>query len=48
MKKNNYLISVIFILSLIIMLFPIYSKAQSETQIYIDYPVQNEVCKNKR
>lgn len=46
MKKNNYLISVIFILSLIIMLFPIYSKAQSETQIYIDYPVQNEVCKN--
>ena len=46
MKKSTYLISIIFILSLIMLIFPISSKAQNEAQIYIDYPVQNEVCKD--
>ena len=46
MKKSTYLISIIFILSLVMLIFPISSKAQNEAQIYIDYPVQNEVCKD--
>ena len=46
MKKSSYLIVSIFILSLAMLLFPIASKAENEAQIYIDYPMQNEMCKD--
>ena len=45
MKKTSYLIVIMFILSLVMLLFPIASKAENEAQIYIDYPVQDEICK---
>ena len=47
MKKTSYLIVIMFILSLVMLLFPVASKAENEAQIYIDYPVQNEICKDK-
>ena len=47
-KINKKVIcSILFILAIVMTLFPAVVKAQNDVQIYIDYPTQNQVCKDE-
>ena len=45
--NKKVICSILFILAIAMTLFPAVVKAQNDVQIYIDYPTQNQICKDE-